>query len=382
MISKAFHASRRKLYQEKMKKHTIECFYSGDEKQQNGDQNYAFVPDADFYYLTGFDKPGALLLTIKKKRTVLTELFIERTDERKARWEGVSYTTESVSELTGIQHVHYMEELDAFVKNIKKKYPDMKWKKKPTDISRIRQVKTKEEIALHRRACQITTEGVDAILKNLKPGLYEYEIEAEFDYVLGKNHAKHAFDTIAASGPKACVLHYHDNDRKMQPGDMVLFDLGAEWGHYASDVSRTYPVDGVFTKEQRELYEVVLSGLEAAEALAKPGQPKAQLQEVSKKIMAEGLIKLGKIKKAKEIDKYYYHGSGHFIGLFTHDVGDNEAILEPDMMFTLEPGLYFEEEGIGIRIEDTLLVTKTGCEILSAGIPKTVEDIEAAMKKG
>ena len=160
---------------------------------------------------------------------------------------------------------------------------------------------------------------------------------------------------------------------------MILFDLGAEWGHYAADVSRTYPVSGKFTPQQKALYQVVLKGLEAAIARTKPGQPKHELQQISKDVMAEELIKLGMIQKKEEISRYYFHGSGHYIGLYTHDVGDEQALLEEDMMFTLEPGLYFEELGIGIRIEDTLLVTKDGCEVLSGGIPKTIEEIEAFM---
>ena len=160
---------------------------------------------------------------------------------------------------------------------------------------------------------------------------------------------------------------------------MILFDLGAEYGYYASDVSRTFPVNGHFTPQQKDLYNVVLKGLEAAIARTRPGQPKNELQEISKAVMAQELIRLGMIREPEEIMKYYFHSSGHYIGLYTHDVGNDEAILEPDMMFTLEPGLYFEELGIGIRIEDTILITEDGCDVLTAGIPKTVEEIEAFM---
>lgn len=160
---------------------------------------------------------------------------------------------------------------------------------------------------------------------------------------------------------------------------MILFDLGAEWGGYASDVSRTFPVNGRFTDQQKALYEVVLKGLEAAIARTKPGQPKNELQEISKEVMARELIRLGMIQKPEEIMKYYFHSSGHYIGLYTHDVGNDEAVLEKDMMFTLEPGLYFEELGIGIRIEDTILVTEDGCDVLTRGIPKTPEEIEKFM---
>ena len=249
------------------------------------------------------------------------------------------------------------------------------------DLARFRQVKTKEEIALHRKACDITASGVNNILAHLKPDMFEYEIEAYFDFTLKSQNAKHAFPTIAASGANACCMHYDSNDRKMMNGDMILFDLGAKWGGYDADVSRTFPVNGVFTEEQRTLYEVVLKGLDAAIAATKPGQPKNELQDISKQVMANELMRLGMIEKPEEIMRYYFHGSGHYIGLYTHDVGDDNALLEEDMVFTLEPGLYFDELNLGIRIEDTLLVTKDGCEVLSGNIPKTVADIEDAMKR-
>ena len=159
-----------------------------------------------------------------------------------------------------------------------------------------------------------------------------------------------------------------------------MFDLGAQWDLYCTDVSRTFPVNGKFTEKQKMLYNVVLKGLETAISLSKPGQLKSELQQISKKVMAEELVKIGYIEKEEDISKYYMHGSGHFIGLNVHDVGDyNDIVLAEDMMFTLEPGLYFDDEKLGIRIEDTILITKDGCEVFSGGIPKTVEEIEAYM---
>ena len=166
-----------------------------------------------------------------------------------------------------------------------------------------------------------------------------------------------------------------------EDGDLVLFDLGARSGYYCADVSRTFPVNGKFTERQRRLYEIVLKGLQAAIEAAYPGQIKDDLQKISRQVMARELVRIGMIRREEEIDRYYLHGSGHFIGLYTHDVGESpKNRLEENMVFTLEPGLYFPEEGIGIRIEDTLLVTENGCEVLTAGIPKTVEEIEALME--
>lgn len=413
MVSKEFHASRRQLYKELLKDNSIGFVFAGQEKEDRGDQMFPFTPYANFYYLTGFDQPKAVFVASKIQGVYKETLYIDHPDEMKARWQGISYDKETVREETGMEQVEYLERFEeklpffarknlienlyidiasweeGFTQNPAQKfaqkvlscYPYLHVYNTFKDLARMRQVKTKEEIALHRRACEITTEGVKNILANLRPGMTEYEIEAHFDFTLKSNHARHAFATIAASGKNACVLHYVANDRVMQDGDLILFDLGAEWGNYASDVSRTFPVSGKFTEQQKQLYNVVLKGLEAAIAKTKPGQPKNELQEISKAVMAEELIKLGMIEKPEDIMKYYFHGSGHYIGLYTHDVGNEEAVLEPDMMFTLEPGLYFEELGIGIRIEDTILITEDGCDVLSAGIPKTVEEIEQFMQE-
>lgn len=408
MLNKEFHAGRRAKYADLLQDHSMGFVFSGKEKQDRGDQTHPFTPYANFYYLTGFDQPGAILMITKIDGKVSETLFIDHPDENARRWLGIFYTKESVQEETGIKSVQYLECFessiplfrrpdliehvyvdlaswgDAFYKSpdqefaskIQSCYPTVQMHNTFHDLSLMRQVKSKEEIALHRKACEITEAGVENMLRHLKPGMYEYEAEAHFDFALKSRNARHAFPTIAASGVNACCMHYMANDRKTEDGDMILFDLGAEWEYYASDVSRTYPVNGRFTEQQKALYNVVLKGLDAAIAATKPGQQKDKLQELSKQVMAEELIRLGMIEKPEEIMNYYFHGSGHFIGLYTHDVGNDSAILEEDMVFTLEPGLYFDDLGIGIRIEDTLVVTKDGCDVLSGNIPKTVEDIE------
>lgn len=411
MISQEFHRSRRALYRDILRDNSMGFVFSGEQKEDRGDQMFPFTPYADFYYLTGFEQPRAVFMAVKEDGKYQEVLFIDHPDEKKQRWEGISYTKESVSAETGIEQVEYLERFmdsiplfgrknliehlyvdianwertftqnpaQQFAAKVQASYPYIQIHNTFQQMSLMRQVKTVEEIRLHREACRITGEGVRHMLANLVPGMYEYQAEAYFDFVLKDRHAQHAFPTIAASGPNACILHYVSNDRRMQEGDMILFDLGAEWRHYAADVSRTYPVSGKFTDQQRELYEVVLKGLDAAIARTRPGQPKDELQEISKDVMAAGLMELGMIQEKDEISRYYYHGSGHYIGLYTHDVGDEHACLEEDMMFTLEPGLYFPELRMGIRIEDTILVTKDGCQVLTEDIPKTVGEIEAFM---
>lgn len=412
MVSKEFHASRRKRYAELLEDDCAAFVFAGNELPDKGDELYPFTPYANFYYLTGFDQPKAVLKMTKRGGRVQEVLYIRRADERMKRWEGVCSTRESVQAETGIQRVEYLDafreefslfswpgsvkciyvdmanwsgedhmtQAQKFAAEIRAKYPDIPIRNTFQDLALLRQVKTYEEIALHRRACDVTADGVKCMLAHLRPGMYEYQAEAYFDFVLKSANARHAFATIAASGANACVMHYSANDRRIRDGEMILFDLGAECGYYAADVSRTFPVSGRFTDQQKALYNVVLKGLEAAIAAARPGQPKNELAGISREVMARELVRIGMIERPEEIAKYYFHGSGHYIGLYTHDVGDDNAPLEENMMFTLEPGLYFDELQLGIRIEDTLLVTRDGCEVLTASIPKTVEEIEAFMQ--
>lgn len=413
MITKDFHASKRRAYSSLLEDGSVGFVFSGREQEDRGDMMHRFTPYANFYYLTGFTRPKAILMITKTAGKVREVLFIDHPDEKAKRWLGLFYTKESVQEETGIENVEYLEkfeeslpflrspgrilhvyidianwtgsfsmnEAQKFAARVHKYDPSLRIHNTFQDLGLMRQVKSAEEIALHRKACDITAKGVENILAHLRPDMYEYEIEAHFDYTLRSMNARHAFPTIAASEANACCMHYEDNHRKMLDGDMVLFDLGAEWGYYAADVSRTFPVNGKFTEQQKELYNVVLAGLDAALAASRPGQPKEGLQELSKSVMADELIRLGYIKEPEEISRYYFHGSGHYIGLYAHDVGNNDVPLEENMMFTLEPGLYFDDLKLGIRIEDTLLVTKDGCEVLSGQIPKTVEEIEEFMTR-
>ncbi len=414
MLSKEFYKSRREAYGALLENYSLSAVFCGEEIIRVNDEAYPFEPYRNFLYLTGYAKPKAVYMGYKTNGAYRDILFIERPDERRELYEGKMASTDSLKEELGMEDIRYLDKMPEFVSRLmfrgdmKNLYVDLcKWdgfegpqdtaerfvaqmrEKFPyltvhntyNDLGLLRSRKSKEEIEAHRKACKVTEYGVKNMLRHMKPGMREYALEAYFDFELKTHGCEHAFTTIAAAGKNACTLHYSENNSVMGEGDMILFDLGAAEEYYCADVSRTYPVSGVFTPRQKELYQVVLKGLEAGLAISKPGQRKDLIQEESKRVMAEELMKLGMIQKPEEIARYYKHGSGHFIGLYTHDVGEDAAILEEDMVFTLEPGLYFEEEGIGIRIEDTLLVTKDGCEVLSAGIPKTVEEIEAYIRE-
>lgn len=412
MLSKEFYASRREAYGALLENKSISAVFCGEEVIRVNDEAYPFEPYRNFLYLTGYAKPKAVYMGYKTDGTYKDVLFIERPDERKELYEGKMASVDSLKEELGMDDIRYLDKMPEFISRLmfrgdmqylyvdlckwggfdapedpaerfaaqmRRKFPYLTVRNTYNELGLLRSHKCGDEIEAHRKACKVTEYGVKSMLRHMKPGMKEYELEAYFDFELKSHGCDHAFTTIAAAGPNSCTLHYSANDSEIRPGDMILFDLGAADGFYCADVSRTYPVDGTFTPRQKQLYEVVLKGLEAGLAISKPGQRKDLIQQESKRVMAEELVKLGVIQEPSEISRYYKHGSGHFIVLYTHDVGDDAAILEEDMVFTLEPGLYFEEEGIGIRIEDTLLVTKDGCEVLSGGIPKTVEEIEAYM---
>lgn len=413
MLSKEFHQSKRAMYCQELPMNSVSAIFAGEAPDMNGDQQYLFSVNRNFYYLTGCDLEKCIYLVIKHPYATMEYLLIERPNAHKQKYEGKMFDIEQAKDIYGFEQVNYIEDMEdllsraifgqniqtvavdiarwrmhfpfneaqGFANKMVEVYPFLQVKNMHQFISDCRVMKSKDEIDAIRKACKITEEGVKNMLVHLKPKMKECEIEAHFDYSLKKNGVKMpAFWTIAGSGKNACTLHYVDNDRVMEDGDMILFDLGAEYKYYAADVSRTYPVNGKFTERQKQLYNIVLKSLDVALSLSKPGQNKNELQKISKQVMIEELKKINMIEKDEDIDRYYLHGSGHFIGLNTHDVGDNPDIcLKKDMVFTLEPGLYFEEEQLGIRIEETLLVTEGEPEILSGQIPRTVEEIEAFM---
>ena len=416
MLDRDFYVRTRKRLADEMVDNSFYFVHSGNEIENTNDECYLFEPYRNFLYLVGLEVTGATLLITKVNGKVSETLFMHMPTARETMYTGSVVNEEYVKSVTGIDtimdehawkdrisrlmfsndiQVAYMDmarwrmdyphnEQQKLAEQLKDAYPYLQIRNMYQTVCRFRTVKEKEEIEAHRISASITNEAVRNMLRHMKPGMKECEIEAYYDFVLKSHGVKvPAFTTIAASGPNNNTLHYSDNNRTTQDGELILFDLGAQWDRYCTDCSRTYPINGKYTERQKQLYNVVLKGLKAAEELSKPGQKKNELQKISKQVMAEELIKIGKISKPEEIDQYYYHGSGHFIGLNTHDVGDHEDILlEEDMMFTLEPGLYFKDENMGFRIEDTILITKDGCDVLTDVIPKEIDEIEEYMAKG
>ncbi|MGL5479696.1 MAG: M24B family metallopeptidase, partial [Clostridium sp.] len=271
-----------------------------------------------------------------------------------------------------------------FSKKLKNKYPSVVIKNIYQKFASLRLVKSDEEINEMRKAIAITIEGVKSLMTNIKPNLKEYEMEAYFEFECRRRGVfDYAFKTIAAAGKNATVLHYVDNDDTLKDGDLMLFDLGAQFNYYNADISRTFPINGKFSKRQKEVYEAVLRVNEKVIKELKPEVSFLEINSLARDWIAEECIKLGLIKDKSEVSKYYFHSIGHSLGLDTHDIENpgRNTILKPGMVYTVEPGIYIPEEGIGVRIEDDVLITSDGNEVLTKDMIKSVNEIEDFMKK-
>lgn len=383
---------------------------------KSADEDFEFEVNKNFYYLTGINQANVVLAIIKRE-TPKTILFIEKNDPVLSKWVGRKLEKEEASEISGISEVRYRDEFEDFFfnlfnahRNYEKKpevlYLDLKRNKNPDLTSQeiifsrkfkddypeisvknaydivigLRTIKRAEEIELIKESLKTTKGGLETLMKMSRPGIYEYQLESYFDQYIKMNGQKtHAFKTICASGKNAAILHYVKNNKVMEAGELVLFDLGARTDFYVSDISRTIPVDGKFTPRCREVYQEVLDVNKKCIEYLKPGITWKEFNEYAKELLVDALKRLGLIKENKELSKYYWHSIGHFIGLDTHDPGNYEETLQPGMVLTVEPGIYIEEEGIGVRIEDNILITAEGVINLSADIIKEIDDIEKFM---
>jgi len=405
----------RKNYFNKIEDNSVSVFIGGEEILENADAVYDFSVNNHFFYLTGVNKPKAALILIKAGNTEKEILFIERNNELIAKWQGARMSVEEAHEVSGIdkKDIKFYDEFEetlngiskgrsganyseltnyyftldnddefrqrALIERFTKKNPQINIKNSFMTVAKLRMVKTEDEIKLVKHAIKITEEGLNSLMKNAPTSATENELEAYYDFTMKKNDVKVSFHTIAASGVNATVLHYHDNNAKLNKEDLILFDLGVKYKGYCSDISRTYPVGGKFSEKQRAIYSIVLEANKKCIEAVKEGITLEEVNNVAKEILSTGMIKLGYIKEASEINKYYFHGIGHHLGLDVHDVSKRGEKLEVGNIVTIEPGLYIPEDNIGIRVEDDILVTKDGFENLSKSLIKEIEDIENFM---
>jgi len=413
-MNKNFFTINRQKLGEVIPSNSMAIFFAGQAPYKSADETYPFTPNRNFYYLTGIDEEKIIMMMVNINGKISEILFIQESDPVMAKWVGKTISEDEAKEVSGIEDIRFLKDFETtvasyfdrfnmqnmyldlerqefnimktssqdFAKDLVERYPYIRIKNIYHDIALLRTIKREEEIELIKEAIDITYDGIKEMWSNVKPGMKEYEVEAYFNYVLKKNGVKDfAFPTIAATGKNATILHYVDNDTTTEDGDLMLLDLGAQYKYYNGDISRTFPINGKFTERQKEVYNIVLEANETVMKAVKPGVTTSELQDITKRVLANGCKKIGLIKDDSELDKYYFHSVAHPLGLDTHDVGPRNIELKPGMIITDEPGLYIEEEGIGVRIEDDILVTEDGYANLSAHIIKSVEDIEEFMSK-
>lgn len=391
-LSQRFYVTNRKKMAEQMESDSFAILFSGREIVMTEDANYPFFANNNFYYLTGIRAPEVVLV-IKKDHHGETsfQLFIEAADPLKEKWVGKKISSDEVKAVSGIDEVYYIKDLPqeiGRVLSVQTLYFDFKtpthqsFKTEDEGIKKLlkqcavkdlhpilagmRLIKTTEEMDAIARANAATKKGINAMKALIKPGICEYELAAFFEYHVKKEGTEGlAFESIVASGKNATVLHYVSNRCPLKSGDLVLFDLGARVDGYCGDISRTFPVNGEMTAQQEKLYGIV-AGVQAEMFKAyKPGALMKDLQNLTRELFLEKCCSAGFIPENNDITEFYYHGIGHPLGLDTHDLRPaGDLILAPGMVMTVEPGLYLEKLGIGIRIEDDVVITDCGCTVL------------------
>ena len=405
--------ARRKAVFEKMEDSSVLVLFSGIETHTNADAYAPFEVNHHFFYLTGLRRERMILVMDKAAEEPKTTLYIEEADPLAVRWTGRKVSVEEAKEITGIEKVSYLGSFESDMdrvmtredvanfyfdcyresasdmpdynaikaKEFAGKYLGVNIKNLHPIVAEMRMQKDADEVAKIREAVRITDEGLKNVLRNLAPEKKEYQAQADFEYMvhyLGADGP--SFATIAGSGINGTMLHYETNRDTCKDGDLILLDLGAKWEGYCADITRTYPVNGKFTDRQRQVYDIVLKANREVAKVAKPGMTTKELNDICKKVLAEGCIELGLIKEESEISKYYMHGVSHHLGIDVHDVTvASNAKLRPGAVITDEPGLYIDEWEIGIRIEDDLLITEDGCEVLSDAIIREPDEIEGFM---
>jgi Xaa-Pro aminopeptidase len=413
----------RERFKKEMKPNSVAIFFSNDRMPRNADTGLTFYQNTDLFWLTGIDQEETMLVLFPdcKNEDFREMLFVRETSEHLAIWEGDKLTKVQATENSGIESVQWSNKWEAvfpvvmnlaencylnlnehdrysspvqyadlrFAKGIMDRFPLHEYERSAPIMHRLRSVKSAAEIELMKKACSITASAFERVLKFIKPCVLEYEIEAEIMHEFIRSGSKgHAYEPIIASGKNSCVLHYIQNENVCKDGDILLMDFGAEYANYNSDLTRCVPVNGKFSPRQKEVYNAVLRIFYAASGMLAPGVIIKEYQEKVGKLMEKELVELGLLtmdeikgqdEKNPAYKKFFMHGTSHYLGLDVHDLGSRYQPMTEGMVFTVEPGIYIREEGLGIRIESDFLVT-SGKAIDLMPSPITVEEIEDRMK--
>ncbi len=413
---------RRNAIIDAMNVQAFTLLFSGQAPHKTADQRYHYEPNRNFYYLTGITRENMILLLVRGKSARFVYLFIEEPSEYATKWIGSRMTRQEASALSGIPETNilYLQDFEDFLSShvlsdsrkaliqmpetlyldlyrdkplsrpasleysekLIENYPELRIRAINSVIESLRMIKSAEEIEAIRVAIEHTRKGIEAIFAHASAGVSEHSLDALFDYTIRMDGSSGlAFDSIVAGGKRATILHYGENNRVVNDNELILLDLGALSGLYAADISRTFPANGKFTSRQKALYGLVLSVNKEIISMIKPGIMVSALNLKAKELLGRGLLKMGMIKDVQEIDNYYYHNVSHYLGLDVHDVGTYQVPLKPGVVLTVEPGIYVEAEGIGIRIEDDVLVTEDGSQVLSENIVKEIEDVERLVNR-
>lgn len=422
-LSSNTYNTHRKSFASQLADSSLAIFNSNDIMPTNADGTMPFRQNNDVLYLSGVDQEESILVIFPEASMLAYReiLFVKETSPEIAIWEGEKLDKEKATALSGIKTVMWLDQFETVMKTLMSEasnvylntnehtrqsnevetrddrfrkwvtdtYPIHNYKRATPILHYLRSLKSKEEIDQMQKACDITNAGLRRVLEFVKPGVLEYEIEAEFAHEFLRRASRgFAYTPIIASGFSACVLHYIENNQVCNDGDLILMDVGAEYGNYASDMTRTIPVNGKFTSRQKEVYNAVLRVMRASMNLLKPGVILSDYHQKVGALMEAELIGLGLISqsdvdnqdpKTPAYKKYFMHGTSHFIGLDVHDVGLWNQPIEAGMMFTVEPGIYIREENMGIRLENDILITENGFVDLMADIPLEVDEIERLM---
>ncbi|HND95761.1 MAG TPA: aminopeptidase P N-terminal domain-containing protein [Chitinophagaceae bacterium] len=415
----------RERFTSRMQKNSIAIFVSNDEVPDNGDSIYKFKQNSDVYWLSGITQEDSMVVLFPdnpdpKYREVLV---LVRPNELKEKWDGKRLRVKEAQAISGIQTIVWLDSIDGllqpwihladciyldsnendrkaslvrtrdyrFIDEMKSRYPLHQYARAAKLMKELRGIKTAEEVEVLQKAVDITEVTFRRLLQFIKPGVMEYEIEAEiYHSFLSQRATRPAYGIILASGDNARILHYVNNNAECKDGDLILMDFGAEYGGYCADLTRTVPVNGKFTRRQRTVYNACLHLHDYAKSILKPGISIVDYTEKVGEEATQQFLKIGLLKKSdvknedpenRAYRKYLYHGISHHLGIDVHDLGTRTEPVKPGMVFTIEPGIYIEEEKMGIRIENNVWITKNGNKDLFKNIPITADEIEALMKK-
>ncbi len=413
----------RKNFIKELKDNSLAIFQSQDEFPRSGDQNFVFKQNPDLFYLTGIDQEQTILLLYPDCPNPLYRqvLFLRQTNDYIKVWEGYKYTKEQAKATSGIESIFWLDDFDnilhsivnyadniylntnendryahtvpyrdiRFIEQMRSKYPLHRYERSAPIMRGLRAVKSDIEVELTKKACGITRDAFERVLKFIKPGVKEYEIEAEIIHeFIRQGGTGHAYTPIIASGHNANILHYIDNNQECKAGDVILFDFGAEYANYNADMSRSVPVNGKFTQRQKDVYNAVLHVMKEATKLLVTGTVWNTYHEQVGEIMTEQLVNLGLLSTADvknqnpawpAYKKYFMHGTSHHLGIDVHDFAGRYTSFAAGNILTVEPGIYIPEEGLGIRLENNILITATGNIDLMADIPVETAEIEDIM---